>query len=276
MEGGSHVTDLQVALVLMLFFCAMPCAWWLTVKALQSKKSVNTIMAHLVGAITGAGVFFAGSILAFINELLGLLCLTLAVIQAARIHIRLRESQQAKRAPEAETAISNVSAQDGIETAEVIAARARSIHAMKVAANARRADMEARGEKPQQPVFVASLGETGVGRTSRGAKSKASNGKRPGRTRRPMDASVLDVVRFDYLDRDGDSTRREVEVTAASDEYFEGWCRVRRAMRTFRIDRVDGDIISIATGEIANPFLWAAGMLDDGRNKGVDESRWFH
>ena len=49
-------------------------------------------------------------------------------------------------------------------------------------------------------------------------------------------------------------------VRVLDDEYFQGICQSRRAMRTFRLDRVQGDITSEESGEIANPYDWAAGI----------------
>lgn len=60
------------------------------------------------------------------------------------------------------------------------------------------------------------------------------------------------VVQIDYLDNQSLGTRREVEpvgvVQLDEDWYLVGWCRLRDAARTFRLDRIRGAEL---TGEIA-------------------------
>lgn len=134
------------------------------------------------------------------------------------------------------------------------------------------------GERPSveprySPTLVYPLSATDV-KPSRETKAPA-DGKEAKRTRKPRSAEVIDVIRFEYEDRNGDLSMREVEVTAISDEYFEGWCRARKAARTFRLDRVTGDVVSMETGEIDNPYAWAGENKDDERNDGIDEERWF-
>lgn len=86
---------------------------------------------------------------------------------------------------------------------------------------------------------------------------------------------VLDVIRFDYRDRDGKPSSRTVEVTGLDDNYFEGWCKQRRAVRSFRLDRVIGDVVSMGTGEVRSPEEWAGDFLDHPDNHGIDDSVWY-
>lgn len=79
----------------------------------------------------------------------------------------------------------------------------------------------------------------------------------PIKPKRQPKGGVLDVVRFDYEDASGVPSRRRVSVIRADKTYLEGRCHLRGAMRTFRLDRVVGDIISEESGEIANPYHWA-------------------
>ncbi|MBC6459650.1 helix-turn-helix transcriptional regulator [Actinomadura sp. HBU206391] len=50
------------------------------------------------------------------------------------------------------------------------------------------------------------------------------------------------VVRLDYVDRNGATTQRDVEpvafVSGTRDWYFIGWCRLREEARGFRVDRI--------------------------------------
>jgi hypothetical protein len=128
-------------------------------------------------------------------------------------------------------------------------------------------------EPRYSPTLVYPLGATDV-KPIRGTKGQGER-REPKRTRKPRSAEVIDVIRFEYEDRSGDMSAREVEVTAISDEYFEGWCRGRKAARTFRLDRVSGEVVSLETGEIDDPYAWAGEHMDDERNDGIDEERWF-
>jgi hypothetical protein len=64
------------------------------------------------------------------------------------------------------------------------------------------------------------------------------------------------VVKFTYRDRNGDKTLRVVEVSdvyadsAAGPVYFDGYCRTRKAMRTFRVDRVIGNVVDVNSGDV--------------------------
>lgn len=135
-------------------------------------------------------------------------------------------------------------------------------------------DVNAHGEQRYSPTLAYPMSETAVG-PNRG-RERTSEREVSRQTRKPRRDDVIDVIRFDYEDRNGDLSTREVEVTAISDDYFEGWCRERKGRRTFRLDRVTGDIVSLETGEIDNPYAWAGEHMDDERNEGVDNSRWFH
>ncbi|MEE1981383.1 hypothetical protein [Shewanella xiamenensis] len=61
------------------------------------------------------------------------------------------------------------------------------------------------------------------------------------------------TVIFDYADRDGISSSREIKldkITVNQFNYFEGFCSTRQATRHFRLDRVKGDFVIKDTGEI--------------------------
>lgn len=67
----------------------------------------------------------------------------------------------------------------------------------------------------------------------------------------------LDSIRFHYLNAEGKFSDRRVVVRVLDDEYFQGICQSRRALRTFRLDRVVGKITSEDTGEVDDAFGWA-------------------
>ena len=60
------------------------------------------------------------------------------------------------------------------------------------------------------------------------------------------------VLRFGYLDRGGSRTEREIEplsyIGGPTHWYLVGWCRLRRAPRAFRLDRI---VSPVATEEVA-------------------------
>lgn len=74
---------------------------------------------------------------------------------------------------------------------------------------------------------------------------------------RKVSGRKLDTVQFTYMDSGGNYTEREVVVQLVTDDCFEGYCKLRRETRTFRIDRVVGSVVSKETGEIIDPFVWS-------------------
>jgi predicted DNA-binding transcriptional regulator YafY len=65
--------------------------------------------------------------------------------------------------------------------------------------------------------------------------------------------SARQVLRFGYVDRHGATTDREVEPLAylgSGNWYLLAWCRLRRAQRAFRLDRI---VEPAVTGEPAPP-----------------------
>jgi len=82
----------------------------------------------------------------------------------------------------------------------------------------------------------------------------------PRSRKRRQEGRTLDTIRFEYCSALGEVSQRRVVVRVIEDEYFEGRCLTRNAMRTFRFDRVQGDITSEESGEVANPYDWAAGI----------------
>lgn len=66
-------------------------------------------------------------------------------------------------------------------------------------------------------------------------------------------------VAFMYEDAEGNVTSRVVTVHWVGDSTFKGECHDRQAERTFRLDRVLGDITDTETGEMLEPEEWAEG-----------------
>lgn len=69
----------------------------------------------------------------------------------------------------------------------------------------------------------------------------------------------LDDIQFSYIDYHGNFTTRRVRVHRIVDDYFEGFCVMRAALRTFRFVNVVGTITRMDTGEMLSVAEW----LDD-------------
>ncbi len=63
----------------------------------------------------------------------------------------------------------------------------------------------------------------------------------------------LGEVAFTYEDSAGDVTFRTVTVHSVTATYLKGECHDRQAERTFKIDRIIGDVVDLDTGEILRP-----------------------
>lgn len=61
-------------------------------------------------------------------------------------------------------------------------------------------------------------------------------------------------VRFSYEDANGIPSERHVIVHSVSGTYIKGECLDRQAERTFRLDRINGDVVDCNTGELIDPF----------------------
>lgn len=75
-----------------------------------------------------------------------------------------------------------------------------------------------------------------------------------------LEGHNLDTVRFDYVDANGERSDRRVVVHQLEGTCFQGLCLSRRATRTFRLDRVQGDITSESSGEVQEPWAWARSL----------------
>lgn len=66
---------------------------------------------------------------------------------------------------------------------------------------------------------------------------------------------VLGRYEFDYRNDEGVVTRRKLDVfriyySKRGDGYIDGFCHKRQESRTFRLDRVFGDVVDLDTGEV--------------------------
>ena len=89
-----------------------------------------------------------------------------------------------------------------------------------------------------------------------GAKAKAYRSVNYAKGR----SEELKAVAFSYVNSKRESSFRDVDVKSFDGEYVEGYCYLSRKFKTFRIDRVEGDIIVRTTGEALACHEWAEAM----------------
>ncbi len=63
----------------------------------------------------------------------------------------------------------------------------------------------------------------------------------------------LGTVAFTYADAAGDVTYRTVTLHSVTASHLKGECHDRGAERTFRTDRIIGDVVDVETGEVLKP-----------------------
>ncbi|MBN8263033.1 MAG: hypothetical protein J0M21_00080 [Xanthomonadales bacterium] len=80
----------------------------------------------------------------------------------------------------------------------------------------------------------------------------------PGRgvKKRASGRAVVDLIMITYLDSMGFESVREVTVHSCDGEYMKGYCHLRGSARTFRVDRIVGDIVRVETGEVLPVAIW--------------------
>lgn len=74
--------------------------------------------------------------------------------------------------------------------------------------------------------------------------------------KRTSTKATLSEIQFWYTDVEGNFTFRNVRVTSINREYLKGFDLDRRATRTFKIERIDDEIIDVSTGEILSKKDW--------------------
>lgn len=78
-------------------------------------------------------------------------------------------------------------------------------------------------------------------------------------TSRAMDSRwSRGTISFEYVDAKGDWSMRTVSVHSVSSTRIKGECHACREERTFLLDRIEGDIVNLETGEVLDPQEWAA------------------
>lgn len=71
-------------------------------------------------------------------------------------------------------------------------------------------------------------------------------------------STAIDHVLIRYRDSLGIESEREVNVRACDGVNMKGYCHLRRSIRTFRLDRIVGDVVRVETGEVLSAREWRA------------------
>ncbi len=86
---------------------------------------------------------------------------------------------------------------------------------------------------------------------------RAKSSSKRAKTRAIQQGWSISIVAFTYEDAEGDISYRTVTVHSVSSTYLKGECHDKKAERTFRLDRIIGDVTDCETGEILSPKEWA-------------------
>ncbi|MBI2306117.1 MAG: hypothetical protein HYU78_02330 [Rhodocyclales bacterium] len=153
-----------------------------------------------------------------------------------------------------------------IDIEAIEATRQQSLAAMRAATKARAADKKADLSWQEQHQRLVErnralpvddpLAKWKQSASASGSAHRSSKKKRVALVR----GRKLDVVRFDYIDGEGEYSSRRVFVNVIAAEYFKGIDADVMETRTFRYDRVVGCVTSETSGEVATPEEWADGF----------------
>ncbi|NBB66948.1 hypothetical protein A6B39_05180 [Mannheimia granulomatis] len=66
----------------------------------------------------------------------------------------------------------------------------------------------------------------------------------------------IDGIQFWYTDFNGNLTKRNVRINSLDDEYLEAFDLDKREERTFRVERIDDEIVDLSTGELLSKVEW--------------------
>ncbi|MEA1606136.1 hypothetical protein [Pseudomonas spirodelae] len=87
------------------------------------------------------------------------------------------------------------------------------------------------------------------------AKAEKATAQEP--TRAIRNGWSMGEVAFTYEDSAGDISYRTLTVHSVTATHIKGECHDRQAERTFRLDRIIGDLTDCDTGEMLSPKKWA-------------------
>lgn len=101
------------------------------------------------------------------------------------------------------------------------------------------------------------------------SKDRSSNVSRPWRGSQRTEGNVAPAdkhapleVSFRYIDANGNRSDRRVTAMWFEESKVDAFCHLRGAERSFRYDRIVGDVLDIETGELIPVFEWRDRCLD--------------
>ncbi|MCP1573640.1 NAD-dependent DNA ligase [Herbaspirillum rubrisubalbicans] len=119
--------------------------------------------------------------------------------------------------------------------------------------NRREKKKKSRQRHPQVPVVSSASSSTGSILTKQVVAEQAISARKEADV--PLATGALGTIRFTYFS-DGGQTVREVDARGIDGTYLKGFCHLRQQIRTFRFDRIVGDITCLDTGEMMSPRAW--------------------
>lgn len=277
MAGGNEANDLQIIVFLAILLAGPPYLWWMVAQFTRRRYRFGTLRAHTAGALGGASATFVGLCLAAVWNGWALLVGIGLAVPIWKMHRTVRrarpETHGAALSRLDKSLFARTFGNPPPESAkpsvvEIETARLRSIAAMNGADI-----MSARARYIEQ-MHGAAARNSGSRVWESDDEPKRARSKRGG-GRRPPAGKYVDLVRFDYEDRGGAETTREIEVTGINSEYLQGWCTTRRATRSFRLDRIIGEVVSMETGEVDSAYGWAAVHMNHPNNRGISDEGWY-
>lgn len=68
--------------------------------------------------------------------------------------------------------------------------------------------------------------------------------------------ALPDLVEFNYRKADGVRSRRTVQVNRVNGANIIGFCRTSGSVKTFKVERIEGEVLRMESGELMDPMTW--------------------
>lgn len=245
MASQEHASFVEMLGVL-LGVISIPFCWFYVVKGLR-RRGWWRVIAHVCAATLS---FFSmvAIVALFIDP--GAFSLVFAGIVAVPVYFSIKPKRvgqspeqvtpseatpkvdlEQPRAPEPEP--ENNTAVDEV--------RKQSIEAMNRATEARAHDKQARQEP--EPESIVGWSPVQI------AEAEVSTPDFD-----PVDVKSGETIAFDYINSKNEHAQRRVVVRSCTGQTLSGICLDRQQTRTFRLDRIIGDVTSEETGEMFSPY----------------------
>ena len=229
-----------------LGFISIPFCWFYVAKGLQ-KRGWLRLVSHAVAAVLSFFSMIAIVVL-FIDR--GAFAVVVAGIVAAPVYFSIKP----KRVGQTSEQITPSEAPQKVEEeqhrapdpepenkAAIDEVRKKSIEAMKHATEARERDKQARQETEPESIIGWSPVQI--------AESEESPPDFD-----PINVKSGETIAFEYVNSKNEYAQRRVVVRSCTGKTLSGICLDRQQTRTFRLDRIIGDVTSEETGEMFSPY----------------------